>query len=132
MQIPKLKLHSPKLYDNTEADLIIVPPSVLDGKLRDFEQRNQVRASLPGWVAVAVTLLVAILGTTFKDFSFISGPTIKGAFIVGLLVVLIKIGYDIYRIVKTNKQGRLEIIDALKQHNISDHNKQKDANSKIK
>lgn len=41
MKIPKLKSHSPKFYDNTESDIIIVTECVLDNKLRDLEQYCQ-------------------------------------------------------------------------------------------
>lgn len=118
MKIPKLKSHLPKIYDNTEPDLILVSPSVLDNKLREFEKINQARDSITGDIALAITLLVAVLATTFKDFSFISGPTIKGAFIAGLVVVIVKIGHSLYKIFWINKQSRVDVIDSLKQQNL--------------
>lgn len=98
MEIPKLKSHSPRFHDNTEPDVIIVPPSVLDNKLRDLEGRNKARSSISSDIALAVTLIIAIFTTTFRDFPFINGATIRGTFIAGLIVILIKIGWDIYKI----------------------------------
>ena len=120
MEIPKLKSHSPKFYDNTEADIIIVPECVLDNKLRDLEQGCQARGSIIGDITLAVTLLIAILTTSFKDFiPYIMGYTTRGVFITGFIVVLIKIGYDIYKLVKFKEQTRFQIISSLEQERIN-------------
>ncbi len=113
MQIPKLKSHSPKFHDNTESDVIVVTPNVLDNKLRDFEEHNKIRSSISSDIALAATLVVAIFTTTFKDFSFIKGSTIKGAFIIGLLVVLVKIGHSVYKIYFSDRNNRIDLINSL-------------------
>ncbi len=113
MEIPKLKSHSPKFHDNTEEDLIVVPPSVLDNKLRDFEEYHKAHGGISGYIALAVTLIVAIFTTTFKDFSFIRGATIRGAFVAGLVIVFVKIGHDIYKIFFKKRNNRIELVNSL-------------------
>lgn len=114
MEIPKLKSHSPKIYDNTEGDIILVSPSVLDNKLRDLEIRSWATGSIGSYVGLAVTLLAAIFASEFKNFSYISGQTIRGVFIAGFVVVIIKIGYDIYKILwSKNSRDRKTILSEL-------------------
>jgi hypothetical protein len=114
MEIKKPKSHTPTIHDNTEKDLILVPPSVLDNKLRDLEEHQRVRGTIASDIALAITLLVAVLTSTFNDQAFIKGSTIRGAFITGFIVILIKIGYGIYKIYQTDKKARINIINDLK------------------
>ncbi|MFC1757013.1 hypothetical protein ACFLZC_02575 [Patescibacteria group bacterium] len=100
MKIQKPKSHVPKIHDNTEEDLILVPPSVLDNKLRDFESYHKAQSSIVSDIALAVTLVAAFFASTFRDFAYISGATIKGAFLVGFLAIAVKIGFSIYKINK--------------------------------
>jgi len=100
MKIQKPKSHLPKIHDNTEEDLILVPPSVLDNKLRDFESYHRTQSSIVSDIALAVTLIAAFFASTFRDFTYVSGATIKGAFLVGFLVIAIKIGFGVYKINK--------------------------------
>ncbi len=113
MEIQKPKSHSPKIHDNTEEDLILIPPSVLDNKLRDFEYHHKAKDSISSDIALAVALIVAILSTSFRDFSFIKGSTIKGAFIVGFIAIFIKIIFSLYKIFYNNKHNRTDVIKNL-------------------
>ena len=113
MEIPKPKSQSPKIYDNTEDDLILVSPSVLENKLRDFEEYHRVRSTLISYVALAATLILAVIATDFKDFAGLNGLTIRGAFLFGSVAVLIKISYGIYQIIKKDGRSREEIINGL-------------------
>ncbi|NQU77719.1 hypothetical protein HQ544_03405 [Candidatus Falkowbacteria bacterium] len=115
LELKSPKSHFPEIYDNTEKDLILVSPDVLDNKLRDFERNSQARGSIISDITLAVSLLIAVLTTIFKDFSFISGSTIKGAFVTGFLVVLVKVGYSVYKIFWDKKQTRTDIISSLKE-----------------
>ncbi len=132
MEIPKLKSQSPKFYDNTESDIIIVTECVLDNKLRDLEHYYQARGGIVADIALAITLLIAILTTSFKDFlPYIMGSTIRGVFITGLIVVIIKIGYCVYKLFKFNRQSRHQIINSLKKDQLN-KNKQSHSNTKNK
>src|SRR3989344_3929816 len=91
MEIQKLKSQNPKIYDSTETDLIIVSPSVLENKLRDFEEHYRFKGSLVGDIALAVTLIIAVVATDFRDFLGLGGATIKGAFLFGFIVIVIRI-----------------------------------------
>lgn len=117
MEMPKLKSQSPKTYDNTEEDLILAPPAVLDNKMRDFENYQQARGSIFSDIALAITLLVTILATDFKDIlpPIITGAKIHGVFIAGFIGMLVKIGFSLFKIFREGDQhGRLEIINSLR------------------
>lgn len=114
MEIPKPKSHSPKIHDNTEEDLILVPPGVLDNKLRDFEEYSHARSSIVGDVAIIVTLIAVILTSTFNDIPYLKGTTIRGAFITALFFMLIKIARNIVKIWHADGKKRKDIIISLK------------------
>lgn len=114
MEIQKPRSHSPKIHDNTEEDLILVPPSVLDNKLRDFEEYNRPHSSVSGDVALTITLIVAILTSTFNDLPYLKGMTIRGAFITAFIFMLVKMGRNLYKIWHANGSKREDIIRVLK------------------
>jgi hypothetical protein len=94
MEIKKPRSHTPRVHDNTEEDLILVPPSVLQGKLHKFEDYVKGRGSLGSDVAVAIALLITLLTANFKDFAGISAGAIEGAFIAAFVFMIVKIIYD--------------------------------------
>ena len=98
MEILKPKSHSPKIHDNTEEDIIFVPPSVLENKLRDFEEYNRNWNTLGSDITLAITLIVAIIAMDFRNFVGLDGPTIRGAFLIGFILMLLKIFYILYKI----------------------------------
>lgn len=118
MNMPKLNSQYPNTYDNTEKDLILVSPSVLDNKLRDFENYGIIKTSIKGDVALALALFIAVFTVVeFVDLlpPIITASTLRGAFVVAFLVMIVKIAVDIRRI-RTSPWGsrtRGEIIDAL-------------------
>mgnify|MGYP001604443271 CR=1 FL=1 len=94
--------------------------------------RNSQYNSIVADIALAITFLVTILATDFKDIlPYIMGSTIRGVFITGLIVVLIKIGYSVYNLIKFKKQNRYHVINCLKQDQLN-KNKKSDANAKNK
>ena len=113
MEIKKPKSHVPIIHDNTEENLILVPPSVLDNKLRDFEIYHKERSSLPSDITLAITLLVAIFTASFVDFPFISGSTIRGSFIAGLILILVKIGFSVFKMIQADGSARTDLIGSL-------------------
>jgi len=137
MKMPILKSQNPKPYDNTEESLIIVPPSILDNKLRDFEKSHQLRNTIGGDIVLAVTFILPVLTATFKDSNYypfgITGATISGAFIAAFIFMLVKITYSGYKIYKTNNYTRSDLIGSLLSDSKSKkNNNQKNANAKNK
>lgn len=125
MEIPKPKSQSPKIHDNTEEDLILVPPSVLDNKLRDFEEYHKAHSIISGDIALAIVLLVTVLTTTFKDVYFLKGLTIRGVFLTGFIVMLIKIGHNLYKIFYADKHSRTDVVKFLLTQKKQNNNKEK-------
>ncbi len=113
MEIKKLKSSAPTIHDNTESDLILVPPSILDSKLRDFEIYHSAKSTMPSDITLAITFIVAIFATSFIDFPFLKGSTVRGAFIAGFIITFVKIVYSIYRIFWANGNARPQIIKSL-------------------
>lgn len=113
MQIKKPRSHSPKIYDNTEEDLVLISPKVLDNVLRDLEEYQRPRNAISNNILLALALLVPIFTSTFRDFSFISGAVIRGAFIVGFLGALVLLGLNLYRMYRADRYGRKELINSL-------------------
>lgn len=122
MDMPKLNSQYPNTHDNTEKDLILVSPAVLDNKLRDFENHGMIKANIKGDIVLAVTLFIAVF--TVVEFvnplpPIVTGATLRGAFVAALLFVIGKILMDLQRM-KTSPQGfrtRAEIIHALLEKN---------------
>lgn len=108
--MPRLKSQNPKSYDNTEQELILVSPSVLDNKLRDFEVHNRYWSSLPGDITLAITLIIAIFTASFIDFPFIKGSTIRGTFIAGLVLTSVKIVFSLIQLAKYSGHARSDLI----------------------
>lgn len=120
MQIKTPKSHSPTIHDNTEEDLIMVPPSVLENKLRDMEEYYKARGGIKSDIGLAVALLVAVLTASFIDIPYISGATIRGAFITALIFIVMKVLYDLYRIFWYDKRDRCHILKSLYANNKGD------------
>ncbi len=114
MEIKKINSQLPIVYDNTESDLILVPPSVLDNKLRDFEGHNKINSSISSDITLAVALLLPVLTATFTDYSFIRGATIRGAFLTGFIFVLLRIFYSGYKLYYADSYDRISIINFLR------------------
>ncbi len=110
--MPKLKSQNPKPYDNTEDELIMVTPAVLENKLRDFDERAKIRPLIENTV-LAITLLIPVVTGTFNDSPYFRGTTIRGIFIAGLIFVVIKIVYQLYRI-RGGIHTKTEFIDSLR------------------
>lgn len=126
INIPNPKSHNPTVYDNTEKDLILVPPSVLDGNLRDFESFIASETSILEDIVLIITLAVPILSNSFGTFMGLSGETIKGAFTFATLVVVSKLIRDIYIVYFKNKNlSRASIIKSLRDesNNLKNNNK---------
>ncbi len=120
MEIKKPKSHTPKIHDNTEEDLIMVPPSVLDNKFRDFEENQKMRNQLLGDIALAIALITPVLTATFNDYSHITGTTIKGVFLAGFIFILSRIIYGAYKIYHADGHARADLVKSLQeQDNIS-------------
>ena len=115
MKIPKLKSHSPVTHDNTEKDLIIVPPSVLDNKLRDFEEHQKMRNKLLGDVALAVALIIPVLTATFSDYPYVAGATLRGVFLAGFIFVLVRIAYGGYKLYHADGHARVDLVESLQE-----------------
>lgn len=115
MEIQKPKSHAPEIHDNTEKDLIIVPPSVLENKLQNFKEHSTARGSISSDIALAITILAAILTSNFKDFVNIPGKSIQGAFITGFIFMLVKIIYSLIKIRKTGRKD--DIVGSLLNEN---------------
>lgn len=131
MQIKKPRSHSPKVYDNTEEDLILTPPSVLEGKLRRFEEHIKAREGLISNIGVALALLIAVLTADFKDFEKLSGQSIQGAFITGLFGMIILISYKGYRIYRTKGRSRKDVLqDLLGRQDVKKNKKEVHAHKK--
>lgn len=113
--MPKLKSQNPKPYDHTEEDLIMVPPAVLDNKLRDFEEHFRFRSAIGGDIAFALALIIPVITATFNDHVGISGSTIKGVFIAGFVYALTRVIRDAYKILQTDGHARKGLIDSLRQ-----------------
>lgn len=127
MEMPKLNSQSPNSHDNTEKDLIIVPPAVLDSKLRDFELHSNAKSSVKSDIALAVTLLLAFLTIDLQgNFPFVDAATLRGAFLVGFLVSTGKAGYDIVQVLRDKKGNRKELIEELLVQTITQNNANKE------
>ena len=127
--MPKLNSQSPNTHDNTEKDLIIVPPAVLDNKLRDFELRSNAKSNIKSDVVLTVTLLLAFLTIDLEgNFLFMDAATLRGAFFVGFLVSTGKVMYDVIRIFRDKKGNRAELIREL----IKQSGNKNNANKKTK
>ncbi|MGC9610684.1 MAG: hypothetical protein ABSE68_00435 [Minisyncoccia bacterium] len=114
MEIKKPRSHTPTIHDNTEEDLILVPPSVLQGKLHKFEDYVKGRGSLGSDVAVAIALLITLLTTNFKDFVGVSAGAIEGAFIAALVFMIAKIVFDfITKVHKAPIKTREDVVESL-------------------
>lgn len=113
MEIQKPKSHSPEIHDNTEKEIIFVPPSVLLAKLQDFEGYSKAIGSIWSDLGVAITLLAAIATTNFNDIGNFSGQSIRGAFITGLLFMLIRIGNDAYKIFTAKTRSKTDVVQSL-------------------
>lgn len=114
MEIEKPKSHSPVVHDNTEEDLILVPPSVLENKLESFEHYSRASGTIGSDIALAITFIVPLLTSAdFKSFGPISGATIQGAFYIGAIVVLIKIVYGYLQIKNAPVKSRGGIVHDL-------------------
>lgn len=112
MEIKKPKSHSPKVHDNTDEHLFLVPPSVLENKLRDFEEYINARGGIGADAALALTLLISIIATDFRPFLNFSGESIRGAFITAFVFMLVKIARDAY-LIKKNKKSREDLLVGL-------------------
>ncbi len=113
MKIQKPRSHSPIIHDNTEEDLILVPPSVLENKLDLFEAYTRVRGSIGVNIGLALTLLVSIVTSDFKNIFGLSGPSIRGAFVTGLIVMVVIIIRDIAKLKEAPVKSRTEIVKTL-------------------
>lgn len=113
--MPKLKSQNPKPYDHTEEDLIMVPPAVLDNKLRDFEEHFKFRSAIGGDIAFALALIIPVITATFNDHVGVSGSTIRGVFIAGFIYALARVIRDVYRILQTDGHARKDLINSLRQ-----------------
>src|SRR3989338_2236165 len=112
MQIKKPKSHSAKIHDNTDEHLILISPSILENRMRDFEVYSFARGGIGDEIALALTLLVAILTAEFKDFPPFTGASIRGAFITSFVFILAKIGLDTYKIWR-NRKSRDKLLQDL-------------------
>mgnify|MGYP001620090898 CR=1 FL=1 len=119
MEIPKFKSQNPKYHDNTEEDLIIIPPSVLDNRLRDFEENYKFRSTIGGDIALAVALILPVLTATFSNLFGITGATIKGVFIAGFVFMTIKISFSLYKIYHTDGHARSDLVKSLLSLNLN-------------
>lgn len=72
-----------KLYDNTASDKILVSESNLRNIFNDHIQNLTISGSLITPLSIAVTILITLLTTDFKDFIF-SSSVWKALFIWGL------------------------------------------------
>jgi|SRR3989344_4719222 len=113
MNIKKPKSHSPTFHDNTDKDIILVPPSVLENKLELLENYSRAFGTVGSDIGLAFVFLTAILTSDFKDFGLIKGATIEGAFYVGSIVMLIKTCRDLYLIVRSKIKSRKELVRNL-------------------
>lgn len=113
MQIKQPKSHSPIVHDNTDEHLIMVPPSVLENKLEKFEIHARAWGVIGSDVALMLTFIIAIVTSQFRDFSWIKGATIEGAFYIGAIVMAIKVGRGLYRIYNSRKVSRADIVKSM-------------------
>lgn len=112
-----LKSQHPVVHDNTEEDIILIPPSVLDCKLRDFESFTTARASIAQDVALAVAFLAPVVSSDFRFFFGFSGETIKGIFAALAVVMIIKSLYDAtIMLMKWRSHNRAAVIRSLHGH----------------
>src|SRR3989338_225149 len=98
MKIKRPKSHIPKVHDNTEGDLILVPPCVLENKLALFEEYTKIKATLGANVGLWLTLAIAIVTPDFKDFLGFSGARIRGAFVTAFIIMTFVIIIDIFKL----------------------------------
>ncbi|MBI5913109.1 hypothetical protein HY839_01565 [Candidatus Azambacteria bacterium] len=110
MEIKKLKSHMPRVHDNTEEDLIIVPPCVLENKLNSFEEYTRMRGSIGTSMGLALTLLVAVITSDFKDFISLPGASIRGAFVTAFIVILVLIIHNLFRLYRAPVKNRASIV----------------------
>lgn len=113
METKRLKSHTPSVYDNTEEDLILAPPSVLENKLRDFEDSNRLHVLLGSNIALAVTILTAIVTAEFKDLLGLSGQTIRAVFVTAFIIMIVKIIDDLLKIRAAPYKSRKDVIHNL-------------------
>jgi len=113
MKIPKLKSHTPKFHDNTESNIILVCPEVLDNKLRHLEIHEKVWGRLGTEIGLLAALLIAFFTNAFPDHRFVSGGTVRGAFLFAAIYMIIRISRDWLLLGKANGHTRAAIIDAL-------------------
>lgn len=105
------------MHDNTEKDVILVPASVLDCKLRDFESLTTARASLAQDVALVVAFFAPVVSGNLGSFLGLSGETIKGVFAALAVVMIIKTLYDATIVfAKWKFHNRAAVIRALHGH----------------
>lgn len=126
MNIKKPKSHSPIIHDQTERDLILVPPSVLRNKLGSLQGYLKATGAVGSDIALAFIFIIPIFTAEFKSFGKINGATIEGAFYIGSIVMLIKIMYDLYKIHYAPIKSSDEVVDGF----LSDKNLQNKENKK--
>ncbi|GEM_PF-4631059 len=113
----ELKSQNPVIHDNTEKDIILVPASVLDCKLRDFESFTAARASIAQDVALVVAFLAPVVTSTFSSFFGFSGEALKGVFAALAIVMIVKTLYDAAILwMKWRFHNREAVIRALHGH----------------
>jgi len=113
MEIKKPNSHTPIVHDNTEKDLILVPPSVLDGKVRDFEEQGKMRLNIPNEIALALAFIIPIFTATFDDYVYVKGATIRGFFIAGFVFIIARLIYNGYHLSKIKKYARIDLINSF-------------------
>ncbi len=98
MEIQSPRSTKPEVFDNTEKELILVSPSVLERLFGKFGDFLTARASIGNDLAVGVALAVPLASSDFHSVLGIPGATIQGAMFFGLLVVAGKIVVNIVHI----------------------------------
>ena len=113
MKITKPKSHTPTIHDNTEEDLILVPPSVLENTLDSFEAYVRIHGGVVANIGLALALFISVVTSDFKDIFGLSGQSIQGAFVAGLIIMVVIIIKDAVKLVKLPVKSRTEIVKTL-------------------
>lgn len=115
METKKLKSHNPTFHDNTDENLILVPPHMLENRLIPFEDYTKIRGSIISNIGLAFTFLTAIITSDFRDIFGFRGSSIQGAFISGFIVMLVIICRQCYKLYKSPVKDRKSIVNGMLQ-----------------
>lgn len=101
------------VHDHIERDHIRISPSVLDCRLREFEQYAHAHANILQDAGLILAIYVPLASNGLNGFLGLSAATISGAFTFGLVYMISKTVYDVATVISERNRSSREALLAF-------------------